>query len=173
MLYIWGTFRQADGFENLMVEHIISGSYLGTLLIMCFTIAGILAVLTDAICLRNYFLARGWMGDSNHIGSGSREYIVDYHRNRDLTDKKKELNRITRRRSLSRASTHSTSARESPPPFVHMVPTSAPEIQKNKNKLSAAEILTKDSPMLYPFIKIKTPYHAYGNEVFNTGAQEV
>jgi hypothetical protein len=45
-----------------MVDHVISGQKLGTLCILCFTIAGVLAVLTVAICLWNYFLARGWIG---------------------------------------------------------------------------------------------------------------
>jgi hypothetical protein len=51
MLYI--------GFKNLMAELVISGSWLGTLFIVCFAIPGVLAVLTS---LQNYFLATGWIG---------------------------------------------------------------------------------------------------------------
>jgi hypothetical protein len=49
----------ARGFENLMVDHVSSGSWLGTTFIVCFVIAGILAILTAFICTRHYLLARG------------------------------------------------------------------------------------------------------------------
>ena len=122
----------AQGFENLMVEHITSGSWLETSFIMCFTIAGVLAILTGAICFRNYLLARGWIG--TQPGGQPQpphrplEYIVNYHRNRDISDDKEELSRIVRRTSLGRPGTQNTTARETPPPFVHLVPPSAPEL---------------------------------------------
>ena len=121
----------AQGFENLMVEHITSGSWLGTSFIMCFTIAGVLAILTGAICLRNYLLARGWIGrqpgNQNPPPHRPREYAVTYHRNRDVSDDEEELYIISRRISLGRT-TQGTSTGESPPPFVHLVPPSAPEL---------------------------------------------
>jgi hypothetical protein len=98
----------AEGFENLMVEHVISGLWLGIFVIICFTIAGVLAVLSIAICLQNYLLVRGWI--ERQQPQCPRECIADYHCNRYLNDKE-ELNTITRRTSLIRVGTQSTPAR--------------------------------------------------------------
>ena len=121
----------ARGFENLMVEHISSGSWLGTLFIVCFTIAGVLAILTGAICLRNYLLARGWIGGQPRNQTEPphhrpRDYVT-YHRGRDVSDDDEEMYRISRRISLSRT-TQGTSTSETPPPFAHLVTPSAPEL---------------------------------------------
>jgi hypothetical protein len=113
---------------------------LGTIFIVCFTIEGVLAILTVAVCLGNNLLARGWIGRQQQQQTHCLgEYRVDYHPNRDFTDQEEELSQITRRTYLSRAGTQST------PPFVRLVPPSAPEQLKKKNKLSEAEIITSDS----------------------------
>jgi hypothetical protein len=119
-----------QGFENLMVDHISSGSWLGTLFIVCFAIAGILALLTTVICARNYLLARGWIGTHITQPHRPRDFNVEYHRNRDFSDNEEdELSRIVRRTLASRAGTHSTViSRETPPPFIHLVTPSASEL---------------------------------------------
>jgi hypothetical protein len=66
-----------EGFKNLMVDHVSSGSWLGTLFIMCFVIAGVLAVLTLIIRLQNYFLARGWIDKQQQPPHHPRKYTVD------------------------------------------------------------------------------------------------
>jgi hypothetical protein len=60
------------GFENLIVDHVASGSWLGTLLFMCFVIAGALALLTTLICTQNCLLARGWIGNQQNLPHGPR-----------------------------------------------------------------------------------------------------
>ncbi len=119
----------AQGFENLMVDHVSSGSWLGTTFIVCFVITGILAILTAIICVRNYFLARGWIGTRSGPNHQPREFNVGYHRNRDIFDDgDEEMSRIVRRPSSCRTGTHSTAAsRETPPPFIHLVTPTAPE----------------------------------------------
>jgi hypothetical protein len=119
-----------QGFENPMIDHISSGSWLGTLFIVCFTIAGILALLTAIICARNYLLARGWIGTQIKQPHCIRDFNVEYHNNRDFSDNEEdELSRIVRRTSASRAGTQSTvTSKETPPPFIHLVTPSAPEL---------------------------------------------
>jgi hypothetical protein len=120
----------AKGFENLMVDHVSSGSWLGTLFILCFIIAGVLALFTMVTCRRNYLLARGWIGAQNNQRHCPREFNVDYHRNRDFSDNEEgELSRIARRTPMNRAGTQSTvTRRETPPPFNHLVTRSAPDL---------------------------------------------
>ena len=119
----------AQGFENLMVDHVSSGSWLGTTFIVCFVITGILATLTAVICVRNYLLARGWIGTRSGPPHHPREFNVGYHRNRDIFDDgDEELSRIVRRPSSCRTGTQSTAAsRETPPPFIHLVTPTAPD----------------------------------------------
>ncbi len=121
----------ARGFENLMVDHVSSGSWLGTTFIVCFVITGILAILTAVICARNYLLARGWIGTRSGPPNHPRDFNVSYHRDRGIFDgeeEEQELSRIIRRPSGHRTGTHSTTtSRETPPPFIHLVTPSAPE----------------------------------------------
>jgi hypothetical protein len=86
------------------------------------------------IGLQNYFLARGWIEkQQQQLPHPPRENTVDFHRTRDFSDnQEEELSRIIRRTSMNSAGTHITSARESPPLFVHVVPPSAPELLKRK-----------------------------------------
>jgi hypothetical protein len=120
----------ARGFENLMVDHVSSGSWLGTTFIVCFVITGILATLTAVICVRNYLLARGWIGTWSGPPNHPRDFNVGYHRNRNIFDgEEEELSRILRRPSGSRTEKHSTAAsRDTPPPFIHLVTPTAPEL---------------------------------------------
>ncbi len=120
----------AQGFENLMVDHVSSDSCLGTTFIMCFVITGILATLKAVICIRNYLLARGWIGTRSGPPHHPRDFNVGYQHNRDIFDgEEEELSRIVRRPSGSRTGTHSTAAfRETPPPFIHLVTPTAPEL---------------------------------------------
>jgi hypothetical protein len=104
-----------------MVDHVSSGSWLGTTFIVCFLITGILAILIAIICVRNYFLARGWIGTRSGPPHHPREFNVGYHRNRDIFDgEEEELSRIVRRPSGSRTGTHSTAASRETPPFIHL-----------------------------------------------------
>ncbi len=78
-----------------MVDHVSSGSWLGTLFIVCFVIAGALTVLTAIICVQNYALAREWIGKQKHPPHHPKEYAVDYHCNKDFSDNEEEkLSRI-------------------------------------------------------------------------------
>jgi hypothetical protein len=54
---------------------------------------GVLAVLTSAVCLQNHLLRRQQQQQQQQPHSPG-EFIVDYHRNRDLSDNDKELSRI-------------------------------------------------------------------------------
>jgi hypothetical protein len=109
----------AKGYENLMVDYVSLGSWLGTLFIVCFLITGVLVLLAAIICTWNYPMARGWIGTQNNQTHSPRDYNVDYHRNRDFSDnEEEELSRSVRRASMNRAGTQSTvTTRESPPPL--------------------------------------------------------
>ena len=91
----------------------------------------ILAILTAVICTRNYLLARGWIGTRSGPPNHPRDFNVMYHRNRDIfggEEEEQELSRIIRRPSGNKTGTHSTTARETPPPFIHLVSPTAPEL---------------------------------------------
>jgi hypothetical protein len=91
----------AKGFEYLMVDHLGSRSWLGTLFIVCFIITGVLALLNKLICIRNYLLARGWIANQQNLPNRPREYNVNYHGNSDFSDNEEdELSRILRKASM-------------------------------------------------------------------------
>ena len=92
---------------------------------------GILTILTAVICTRNYLLARGWIGTRSGPPNHPRDFNVSYRRNRGIFDgeeEEQELSRIIRRPSGNKTGTHSTTARETPPLFIHLVSPTAPEL---------------------------------------------
>ena len=116
---------EATGFENLMVEHIQSGSWLSTLFIVCFAITGLLAFSIGGICLRNYLLRRGWIGQR----PPHHPVNVGFHLSNDNINDAEEMQELqslnaNRHISTSRTETIDTAISREPAPVMERPSTS-------------------------------------------------
>ena len=116
---------EATGFENLMVEHIQSGSWLSTLFIVCFAVTGLLALSIGGICLRNYLLRRGWIGQR----PPHHPVNVGFHLSNDNINDAEEMQELqslnaNRHISTSRTETIDTAISREPAPVMERPSTS-------------------------------------------------
>ena len=81
-------------FDTLMLSHYSSGSWISILIICALSLAGVVALVTILVCLRNYFAARG-MNDTTGRASGLKAL---FHRNThdDSDSDEDEISRIAR-----------------------------------------------------------------------------
>ena len=112
-------------FNKQIESHFTSGSWISTLFIVCITISVLLVSITAAVCFRNYLLKGGWIGQQQHNRRHTSDFNVGYHHNRNDSDDEEEMVRAFR---AGRQRTSQHQSMESQPPFIHLVPPTAPDI---------------------------------------------
>ena len=80
-------------FDSLMVSHYTSGSWMSILIICALSLAGVVAVVTILVCVRNYFLAGG-MNGTNTTSSFKALFHRQSHEESDSDED--EISRIAR-----------------------------------------------------------------------------
>ena len=81
-------------FDNLMVSHYTSGSWMSILIICALSLAGVVAVITILVCVRNYFLAGGMTGANTASSFKALFHRQQSHEESDSDED--EISRIAR-----------------------------------------------------------------------------
>jgi hypothetical protein len=86
------TFDNSE-FDNLMVRHYTFGSWISFLIICALSLAGVVAVATILVCIRNYFLAKGMNGTDQ-----TSSFRALFHRqsHKELDSDEDQISRIAR-----------------------------------------------------------------------------